>query len=261
MTEEVVPQWRKFIWVLIGYIAFVFVMLVCSGDVPIAETRDLLRRAFSTGKSQNGGWIFEYQTLIAGVLAIVGAVITVYAMQRADENARKRHEQLVRLSVHSDTLILHRALVPAVEQLRRAANEILGVPGKSESETMSDAFDRVREDGTRLCVQIGTLISRAYFTASLTLFDGRTHVRLDRLNAIVSILMESFQLQKATEHMWARNPSGFETERERVLAYWLQHLKLFGNEMLLFTDSLERLAGTYGIDCYAEEWVDPALSA
>ncbi len=70
-------------------------------------------------------WLFHYQTLITGILAIAAAVITVRAMTTMDERQQRRHEEMLSLSLRHDTLRIQRVsgvvtdiMVKVAENLR-----------------------------------------------------------------------------------------------------------------------------------------------
>lgn len=54
------------------------------------------------------GRIHKFQGLIAGALAILGAILTVQKMHTSDERADKRHQDLVMLDLRSDAIAIQR---------------------------------------------------------------------------------------------------------------------------------------------------------
>ncbi|SIT56548.1 hypothetical protein BQ8794_290158 [Mesorhizobium prunaredense] len=54
-------------------------------------------------------WLEKWQTLIAGILAVVAAAVTIRQMQVSDGGQQTRHEHLIRMSMRSETLTVLRA--------------------------------------------------------------------------------------------------------------------------------------------------------
>ena len=71
----------------------------------------------------NDFWLYRWQTLIAGLLAVVAATGTIYMMARTDSEQQRRHDDLLGLNLRSDRLRIRRATTPTVGELRWALNE------------------------------------------------------------------------------------------------------------------------------------------
>ncbi|MER8654397.1 hypothetical protein [Mesorhizobium sp. M0847] len=54
-------------------------------------------------------WLEHWQTLIAGILAVVAAAVTIRQMQVSDAGQQRRHEHLIRMSMRTETLVVLRA--------------------------------------------------------------------------------------------------------------------------------------------------------
>ncbi|MER9757563.1 hypothetical protein NKJ46_29895 [Mesorhizobium sp. M0166] len=70
-------------------------------------------------------WLYDYQTLFAGALAVAAAFITVNAMNKTEERQQKRHDELIKLNLRSDRLTAERA--------GYLANYFLGIANDAES--------------------------------------------------------------------------------------------------------------------------------
>ncbi|TPK15184.1 hypothetical protein FJ872_19505 [Mesorhizobium sp. B2-5-9] len=55
-----------------------------------------------------GNWLGQWQTLVAGALAVGAAAVTVFQMERTDIRQQARHIELVRLGLRSDRLTMLR---------------------------------------------------------------------------------------------------------------------------------------------------------
>lgn len=63
-------------------------------------------------------WLYRWSTLIAGVLAVSAAAITVNAMMATDKRQQRRHEELMKLNLRSERLVAMRAATPWSDFLR-----------------------------------------------------------------------------------------------------------------------------------------------
>lgn len=62
-------------------------------------------------------WLYDYQALVAGFMAIAAAGVTITAMTWIDFRQQKRHEDLMRLNLRRDRLRFRRAAVPVIERV------------------------------------------------------------------------------------------------------------------------------------------------
>lgn len=68
-------------------------------------------------------WLYRWSTLLAGILAVSAAFITVRAMMHTDVRQQFRHEQLMKLNLRSERLIAVRAAELWANPLRHRAQE------------------------------------------------------------------------------------------------------------------------------------------
>ncbi|MGR9345868.1 hypothetical protein ACU8NW_14790 [Rhizobium leguminosarum] len=71
-------------------------------------------------------WVYQFQTLITGALAVFAAHYTVRQMQRSDQKSDERHNQLMDLSVRPIRLKVNRSVFPMVELIEDALDDIDG---------------------------------------------------------------------------------------------------------------------------------------
>ncbi|RVN34514.1 hypothetical protein [Sinorhizobium meliloti] len=62
--------------------------------------------------------IYDFQTLITGVLAVAAAAGTIIQMQLADRKSDDRHRQSMELALRGDRLLIQRALIPQIHHIR-----------------------------------------------------------------------------------------------------------------------------------------------
>ncbi len=73
---------------------------------------------------QTADWIEDYQGILAGVFAIIAALLTVLVMVDIDSRAEIRHQQLVSLTLRSDALRVERLMVPHFQTYVRSVREL-----------------------------------------------------------------------------------------------------------------------------------------
>ncbi|MBD8652332.1 hypothetical protein IFT66_14685 [Rhizobium sp. CFBP 13726] len=64
-----------------------------------------------------GRFVYDYQTLITGLLAVAAAALAVWQARRTDEKSNARHTQILELSLRADRLRVERATKPLAEEL------------------------------------------------------------------------------------------------------------------------------------------------
>lgn len=69
-------------------------------------------------------WLWSFQTLIGGVLAVGAAYFTIQKMSEIDKAQADRHNELVALQLRSDSLLLRRIMGSAVLQLSYEADRL-----------------------------------------------------------------------------------------------------------------------------------------
>ncbi|MCJ8517785.1 hypothetical protein [Pseudorhizobium tarimense] len=75
---------------------------------------------FGLGGNPIRQFIYDFQTLFGGILAIAAAYFTVWQMRETDTQAEGRHAQQVSLTIRKDALRVDRAANPDVDELNEA---------------------------------------------------------------------------------------------------------------------------------------------
>lgn len=77
------------------------------------------------GATEFGGWLSQWQTLVAGALAVGAAAVTVLQMERTDIRQQTRHIELVRLGLRADRLTMLRLRDVWLDRLVAQADAII----------------------------------------------------------------------------------------------------------------------------------------
>ena len=92
---------RQFRWLVLLIVAVSLLLPIVWGTPRVIE-----------GQSGGDTWrnvIFDFQTLIAGALAVFAAWWTVDTMERTDLRAEQRHQQMLEATIFRDKIVLERA--------------------------------------------------------------------------------------------------------------------------------------------------------
>jgi hypothetical protein len=103
-----------FLFNLIAWLGFVVVVV----STCYASTLMLVEVFGEINWTSNDLWLYRWQTLIAGALAVLAAIITVRQMKTTDKLQEKRHQDLISLNLRSDRLRIQRAAMPYARMLR-----------------------------------------------------------------------------------------------------------------------------------------------
>lgn len=128
----------------------------------------LLFMSFADGRASGETWVYRYQTLIAGVLALGAAWWTVQTMQTTDLKAHHRHEQIMDLSIRADRLRIERALNPQSWELQGWHERAVSLKSRIEAKELSEVF----WDLLALKRGLEDVLSRQQFLAGAELFGG-----------------------------------------------------------------------------------------
>lgn len=121
-------------------------------------------------------WLMKYQSLIAGVLALVAAWVTVRQMRTSDDKSDLRHETLLRATNAIDRLKSERALNPALYEMGKSIIVV--------DDFCKAASGHRTRNGMKTCVvekgpamraatrMVQTALSRDQFRSGSVLFDG-----------------------------------------------------------------------------------------
>jgi hypothetical protein len=189
-------MWERYVLWLIG-LAFT---VVVAATVPAA---------FWSGTSDRlGQFVYDYQTLITGLLAVAAAALAVWQARRTDERSESRHRQILNLSLRADRLRVERATKPLANELAETFKKLDNLWSKFPKENSAKErrrFIRVYASDLWSMHQTiaGMLSSRAIEDCS-ALFDGPLYDNISKLQAIlgdtVGSLAEVAEFENQSSH-------------------------------------------------------------
>jgi len=209
----------------------------------------------TTGGSVVRNILYDFQTLITGVLALAAAWWTVRTMQVADEKASIRHNQAMELATRSDRLKLERALTPQHGELRDCLSYARATQVKrqpTEDETGEVAEVLFRDYVFRIVIiyaRISSILDLPHFKEGETLFGGQLMYAIWDLRKRTSFVADDIQT--------AQKYYGKEFEPDFVFDDWLEeggphnidgYVDYCVNVLPVVLRDMERVAKMYQID-------------
>ena len=221
-------------------------VVVLNGEAPTFADR--------TGGSAWRNVVFDFQTLLTGVLAVLAAFITVTVMVDTERKQAERHDQLMEISNRRDRLLIARAVDPKVSEGRKLLNSIRNL--KTEFELTNEPFiDAVRANPALHYEQtkkIQDFINGDALAQAQPLYDGETNSLYEKLVELGNIIVKSPILHGfAVKPMPGDSHDDFEmAERKKqtdiddhIISNAKSRFSAFQEMEIVMTDFLEKLAG------------------
>jgi hypothetical protein len=145
----------------------------------VQASAELVKRALGEDPARWEHFVFNYQTLIGGMLAILAALITVVAMIVVDQRQASRHNELVELNIREDKLRLERLLVPQFELLCSQLKSLVEIRTKDVPPPVvadDNIFGELEAYMKRVydaAIQMRDCFRRPSWATSEDLFDGQ----------------------------------------------------------------------------------------
>lgn len=184
-------------------------------------------------------WLYRYQTIIAGILAIVAAGWTVVEMRRTDVRQQYRHDELMSLNLRADRLRARRAAFPYANKIRSAASLL-----DESLIAYSDSVDKQREVRSELMKAIEkprNKLAHILFVSQINdakdMFGSEMSYNYDEIGDI------DRTINKIDRTLHSGSVNAYQvTPRDR----YIEQCRLFITKGLTFADHLDQLARYYG---------------
>ena len=92
------------------------------------------------------GWLYDFQTLVTGFLAIAAAGIAVAATRWQDQRQQARHDEVQALNLRMDRLRARRAAFPYAKMLETKASFVLAKAYSATEAWAADDYPRFRQE-------------------------------------------------------------------------------------------------------------------
>jgi hypothetical protein len=188
-----------------------------------------------------GSWLFDWQGLIAGCLAVVATVVTVSAMIAAEARSERRHRETFGQSLSADLRKLDRAIDPHGSDLRGLCKQVLDLRVKHDGPPPKTTFND--EECTSIGEVVGNIAlvfdSRALAEAA-DLFPPRLAVVFDEMQE-----KDRMMLFVSTVLMPDSHTSITDMSKSDVALEALQELFAMHPRLVEFADGLVALRDEY----------------
>lgn len=161
---------------------------------------------------QSGGnalrnFIFDFQTLLTGVLALSAAWWTVTTMQATDTEANRRHTEAMDLALRTDRLAVERLIFPQLAELeiwrKDLSDSLSAIPTvfNGQATHASDlmlmrkqmvAFAESYNEFEIYCRKLEELLTRRSWKEGERFFGGYLRYNADRLESTIKDLSKCF---------------------------------------------------------------------
>jgi len=134
-------------------------------------------------------WLYDFQSLIGGILAVIAAAFTVLQMRISDDRSERRHKEILKLQLRSDGLKLERMyflLQPLLSKTDDMFSNFVSVAWGRPSILCSFTAEEHLEffkDVQDLTIRIEEFWSGKTFASGQDLLDGNLTEELDRFRA------------------------------------------------------------------------------
>ncbi|PZM07570.1 hypothetical protein [Rhizobium tubonense] len=190
--------------------------------------------------------LFNYQTLIAGILAVLAAIWTVRQMRASEKSADARHDQLVGLMLKRDQLIVDRAANPLLERLNLTLPKLLKTKeGFSESQDPTAYLRSNMEAIAQIGVE-SQLISNPFLADARPLFDGQLVHMLETISGRgASIGFQLYDLRKLAENAESAGQQVPDVAYEQCAIEVRSAINHLPSEVMEFIERLSLLRSEY----------------
>lgn len=184
--------------------------------------------------------IFEFQTLFAGIFAVVAGYITVYQMRISDAKSDKRHEDLLSLNVAAERRSIERALNPTVFEWKQKLVQLANLHEKLQQVERDDrnfALEKFAGFFVLQCDELLTILHSEQFN------DGRKYFPGAFANKIENIIRLAKSFRERVSMFRMANDDITNDRAEEILWDLLQLNLCIGSAV----DQAESFAKSYSV--------------
>lgn len=164
-----------------------------------------------TGGGFLRNFVFDFQTLFTGILAVGAATWTVLTMDRTDARSEKRHRELVAISMRGEFRALERAMNPQREELELVLQRISNGDTKFDAQMTSwDWMRRASAEYFYDILQMRDILKRPQIVEGAIYFDGTlSSTYIDCLHLLEKIENDMRSHRRAMDWVDEGNHSDF----------------------------------------------------
>lgn len=185
----------------------------------------------------------EWQTLIAGILAVIAAAWTVREMRRNDGAQQVRHEQLMQLNLRADRLRARRAAFPYGLQLATVGEKVQTY----DPDGFDDMPIQLKREAVGILMQCREQLQKLLVEPSVV--EAKDMFGSDMSHTYKLLLghVAKFGNQPVLMDIFWRRGSQDDVNLEEIERYY-REVAVCGFSVTQFSSQLLALAGHYGPD-------------
>lgn len=184
-------------------------------------------------------WLYRWQSLVAGALAIVAAALTVIAMLTADDRQGKRHRELVTLALRDEYRRLSRANYTAQNLLRswiKGSRELAG-SGFARGDPSADKFATANTVDVWMSIrELSEIYDQISASGAVDLLGGRESAIYRNLGKRVQKLKETKEFLFEGDRAFL-----FEADQREVYERFATDFSLALSNAMVFVGVLAKL--------------------
>ena len=194
---------KKMVWILAA------IVLALALFLPIFMTEPRV----IDGQSGGAYWrniIFDFQTLITGILAVIAAAYTIRSGMMFDQRQQKRHEELMAFTIRRELQTLERAFYPQVDDFMHIVDRLPLVQFQNAENDLA-WFSNICAFHQRDVLALRQILERQQFNDALSFFGGRLSRALIDFKSRCDLLLGQMQT-----HMSDGNVASWEQRKDAV---------------------------------------------
>lgn len=233
---------KKRLLILFAFVVCVSILApLVFGDARVVE-----------GEAGGDSWrnfIYDFQTLLTGVLAIAAAWWNVTAMKASDSKNDRRHKEVLERSRGEQARIVERAVNPQAAQLRgcldffkRQKSDILQI------NTFAGQIDRldIMVPVMEYCIgRLDDALARRQFEEGMRLFDGELTYQIDLLRKNVAGATQAAKIAMQDRYKRAASPTSQAYFAKSDLYRFMVRAE---GDIASVLDGLKKIAAKYEVD-------------
>ncbi|TAV99979.1 hypothetical protein ELI24_17110 [Rhizobium ruizarguesonis] len=146
-----------------------------------------------TGGDSWRNLIYDFQTLIAGIAAVLAAAFTIRTMEKTDRESERRHRQLMELTLRADRLKVSRSVKPFLPAIIQAIADVSNFIHPT-------GIDEIKGVGSQMVYASGVenyttglsqILNNPQLNEAYQLFEGKLAIDLEQARQQVAALQSA----------------------------------------------------------------------
>ncbi|MCT7662360.1 hypothetical protein [Shinella kummerowiae] len=194
------------------------------------------------------GVLYDFQTLVGGMLALGAAWWTIMTMEKTDRAAARRHDQQMSLTLRADRLAVERAIHPQLRSLRGVHAELIEFRRHMLARNTFQAqieFIVWSDFAHAIFVDLKEAVERDQLVEGTKLFDGLLTYKLHWVRERACRAVQALAPIQA-ERMWGKRFAKFR-EAEQEIGNLYRDISALVEELPVVITMMEETGARYNV--------------